>query len=443
MDPVTYAAAKKLIGKSLAGAGAIKGEKGDPGPVGPQGEQGKQGPIGPKGDDGDPGPQGPKGDTGPQGPKGETGAVGPQGVQGVQGSTGDAGPQGPKGDTGPIGPQGIQGPAGPKGDSGLQGPAGPTGPQGIQGVKGDAGEPFLISKIYPTASDMTAGFPTDGLKKGELVAISVETGGSYGGKLYIKGDNAYEFFFDLAKVDGIAGPKGDTGAQGPAGADGATGPQGPAGPKGDTGAQGPQGEKGDPGPTGATGPAGPKGDTGEQGPQGEKGDPGPTGATGATGATGSAGPGVITGGTLNQVLAKKSATDYDTKWVDPGTGMIEEYDSSGWHVRKWNNGYIEMMFSEVKQLPVTGWGSYGALYGVDYFTHGHNYPVTLVTHYSTNTTVTIDSDSTNAYGCWFSPAYKISPLVGFPGYAIWRATIPPASVVSKLRFNTMVTGRWK
>jgi microcystin-dependent protein len=44
------------------------------------------------------------------------------------------------------------------------------------------------------------------------------------------------------------------------------------------------------------------------------GPPGPTGATGATG------PGVPVGGTSGQVLAKKTATDLDTNWIDPPAG---------------------------------------------------------------------------------------------------------------------------
>ena len=119
---------------------------------------------------------------------------------------------------------------------------------------------------------------------------------------------------------GVPGPTGATGSQGPIGLTGPQGVQGDPGPAGATGSQGPigltgpQGVQGDPGPAGATGSQGPIGLTG---PQGVQGDPGPAGATGATGP---AGPGVPVGGTTGQVLAKTSATDYATAWVDPGGG---------------------------------------------------------------------------------------------------------------------------
>ena len=81
---------------------------------------------------------------------------------------------------------------------------------------------------------------------------------------------------------GPAGPKGDTGEQGPVG---------PAGPKGDTGEQGPQGEKGGKGEKGDTGAQGPVGPAGPQGPQGEKGEKGDTGEQGPVGPAGPQGPG--------------------------------------------------------------------------------------------------------------------------------------------------------
>jgi len=77
-------------------------------------------------------------------------------------------------------------------------------------------------------------------------------------------------------------------------------------------ARGPQGATGAQGPTGATGPTGPTGATG------------PAGATGATGATGAAGVGVPTGGTTGQVLAKSSATNYDTSWSTPFSGAYAD-----------------------------------------------------------------------------------------------------------------------
>ena len=72
-----------------------------------------------------------------------------------------------------------------------------------------------------------------------------------------------------------------------------------------------------------TGPTGAKGDVGETGPKGDKGDTGTKGDkgdTGATGATGASGQGVPSGGTIGQILAKKSATDYDTEWEDAPSG---------------------------------------------------------------------------------------------------------------------------
>ena len=74
--------------------------------------------------------------------------------------------------------------------------------------------------------------------------------------------------------------------------------------------QGPPGLQGEPGPAGPQGPAGPKGDTGPQGPAGPKGDPG---------------EGVPTGGTVGQLLAKNSAVDYETAWIDPPPAVFPRW----------------------------------------------------------------------------------------------------------------------
>lgn len=56
---------------------------------------------------------------------------------------------------------------------------------------------------------------------------------------------------------------------------------------------------------------------------------------GVTGPAGAAGPGVPTGGTAGQLLAKKSGSDYDTEWIDapqsggttePGTGGVTSFN---------------------------------------------------------------------------------------------------------------------
>ena len=98
-----------------------------------------------------------------------------------------------------------------------------------------------------------------------------------------------------------------------------------------TGATGPTGA------TGLTGPTGLTGSTGPTGPTGLTGSAGPTGATGAEGiqtsatapintsilwadtmTTGAAGT-VPPGGTIGQVLAKNSGTNYDTEWASVGS----------------------------------------------------------------------------------------------------------------------------
>ena len=100
---------------------------------------------------------------------------------------------------------------------------------------------------------------------------------------------------------------------------GPAGPQGPQGPAGAAGAQGPAGPQG---PAGADGTDG-GGEVYEQPDE-------PTGAS--EGAIwidtdeepvvleGPPGPGVATGGTTDQILAKASGTDYDTEWIDAPSG---------------------------------------------------------------------------------------------------------------------------
>jgi len=257
------------------GATGATGPQGSAGPIGPQGPQGEQGLTGPQGETGSQGPQGADSTVpGPAGPAGPIGATGPQGPQGEKGDKGDAG------DTGPQGPEGPQGPTGPTGaDSTVPGPQGETGPAGPKGDTGDTGPQGLQGETGPAGPDGPQG------------------------------------------PQGIQGVKGDTGDTGPQGIQGIQGETGPQGPQGLQGLQGEAGPEGPQGPVGADstvpGPTGPQGEVGPAGPQGET---GATGATGPAGADGADGVGVPVGGTTGQILAKASATDYDTEWIAPPAG---------------------------------------------------------------------------------------------------------------------------
>src|SRR5215471_17865802 len=68
------------------------------------------------------------------------------------------------------------------------------------------------------------------------------------------------------------------------------------------------------------GPQGPAG-TSTPGPPGPAGADGADGADGAPGAPGPPGAGVPVGGATGQVLTKNSATDNDTIWQTPATGV--------------------------------------------------------------------------------------------------------------------------
>ena len=130
----------------------------------------------------------------------------------------------PGGPVGPQGPEGPQGPAGPQGPEGPQGERGPQGPQGKKGEKGDIGA---------TGPEGPKG----------------DTGAAF----------TYEMF-TAEQLEGLKGPKGDTG---PKGDKGDPGPQGGPGPQGLQGSVGPQGLQGPQGPQGPVGPTGPAGSIGK------------------------------------------------------------------------------------------------------------------------------------------------------------------------------------
>lgn len=262
LDIKTLAVAKKNIRESLEGAGAIKGQKGDPGKDAPTissididennvlsttlsdgtilsggtvktvaGMNGVDGVDGVNGitphidsitkhwfiGDNDTGivAEGKDGTDGVQGVKGEAGEQGIQGIQGVKGDKGD------KGDTGKQGIQGIQ------------------GVQGIKGDKGDDGYPFLIYKEYSDISEFSANdFPKIGL----MFMIKAKDVTDFPVYRYTgEANNPYSFITNLSSSESIKGDKGEKGEQG---AQGVQGEKGDKGDKGDPGQQGIQGEQG-------------------------------------------------------------------------------------------------------------------------------------------------------------------------------------------------------
>lgn len=129
---------------------------------------------------------------------------GPQGIQGIQGPKGD---KGDKGDTGPQGPTGPQGQAGQS----IVGPQGPQGVQGPQGPQGPAGESF---KIVGTLNDVSL-LPTP-TEETRASAYLVDVNGV--NHLYVIVGEQDLTWFDAGPLEGIPGPQGATGPQGPAGA---------------------------------------------------------------------------------------------------------------------------------------------------------------------------------------------------------------------------------
>lgn len=303
------------------------------------GVPGLPGPQGPQG------PAGPPGNTGPAGPPGPSGAdstvAGPQGLQGPPGTHGADGTPGPQGNPGPMGATGSTGATGPQGATGAAGggtvqsvwgwvAAPVSGPPSIGSVGVDTDSPAAASQLWIAKSDRASGVDYSvtiaALSTKDFIWLQDKANAASYHRYAVTGtpvaSGGTSWTIPVSTDSGSpSGTEPGNGAdvlvafqfgplQGPPGPPGATGPAGTQGIQGPTGSQGPKGDPGTPGTTGAQG---------VQGPQGTKGDTGVTGAQGATGnagPTGATGPGVATGGASGQVLAKTSATDYATGWVN-------------------------------------------------------------------------------------------------------------------------------
>ena len=216
---------------------------------------------------------------------------------------------------------GKQGAVGDKGDVGNQGISAyqlavDNGFEGDEAawlesmkVKGDPAPQVRIE--YSPDGDEWHSAASDG---DNYLRISVDDGDTWGEAIHFRGPQGPE------GAQGEIGPAGQDGAPGETGPAGPAGATGPEGPQGETGPEGPQGLQGIQGPEGAQGIQGVQGSEGPQGPQGPAGPAGENGVDGTDGTDGTNGQGVPTGGTTGQVLAKSSATDYATEWVDASSG---------------------------------------------------------------------------------------------------------------------------
>jgi hypothetical protein len=254
-----------------------------------------------------------------------------------------------QGSTGPAGPPGASGGTGPTG------PAGPTGPQGVQGPPGAANAFYSAHWNWRTAAGAppaSGAFTTDtanwataahvyinnidngstdrsaGLSKivvGDDVRAQQNTSGANFVHWDVTSITVQSGYYDLGVTyleGGGTLPNNNTdcvltlGAEGATAAQWYTGTGTPASTLGVTGDMYLQNTNGHVWQKQVAGWT----DTGTiiLGPVGPTGPTGATGATGAAGPTGPAGQGVPTGGATGQVLAKNSATNYDTAWVSPG-----------------------------------------------------------------------------------------------------------------------------
>jgi hypothetical protein len=252
--------------------------------------------------------QGIKGDTGTQGNQGIQGDTGPQGTQGIQGIQGDTGPQGIQGD------QGLTGDTGPQGIQGIQGLTGNTGPQGIQGIQGNIG-PIGVNWLGAWDSG-TAYIANDGVSIGgsSYISILASTNQAPPNVLY----------WDLFAAKGADGAAGGgvisvTGAS-PIVSSGGVNPEISI-PVATSSVNGylTSGDH----TTFSAKVDGPVSSTSNSVAlfNGTSGKLIKEGGTLGTAAFASASAMVPTGGTINQVLIKNSATDYDTSWSTPSSGI--------------------------------------------------------------------------------------------------------------------------
>ncbi len=117
-----------------------------------------------------------------------------------------------------------------------------------------------------------------------------------------------------------------------------------------------------------------------------------------------------------------------------GTSVIESYDTEdGWHVRKWSDGYVEMIYKGTNPSK----GSYEAPYTYYTIHNQISLPIVLVERYSENLSLL---DSSNTYNPKFPMVYTAGDN---EKTSSWGVFIMVKATGVAMNYSLVVTGRWK
>lgn len=129
-----------------------------------------------------------------------------------------------------------------------------------------------------------------------------------------------------------------------------------------------------------------------------------------------------------------------TSFTSAGTSIdIEEYDTDdGWHVRKWSDGYIEMIGSFECTFVPSDWSINGNIHSLSTSKIPiHQYPVELNRIYSE--TLEMSSYDMAITVSQYSREHDNETK----RYALFRSTTMEGDYTATFTFTYFVTGRWK